>query len=110
MAKEDILKEHMYSNYRDLDKIMTDDKYTEEDLKRYLRFCDNQTAINKPVNANMHDWDMYSTLIKKLRTKGVESVLMRSDVSGVSKKTEKGERGEVYTYLVLETNYGPITI
>ena len=110
MAKEDILKEHMYSNYQDLDKIMTDDKYTEEDLKCYLRFCDNQTAINRPLNANIYGWTLYNTLIKKLRTKGVESVLMRSDVSGVSKKTEKDERGGVYTYLVLETNYGPITI
>ena len=108
MAKEDILMKHIYSKYHDLEKIMTDEHYTEEDVKDFLQFCDRQEKNDRPYN-NIYAWQIFRILVKKIKEKGIESVLMRDDVFGVKQGKERYYETE-RKFLAVETKYGTIVV
>ena len=109
MAKEDILMKHVYSKYPDLEKVMTDENYNEEDVKDFLQFCDRQEKNDRPYN-NIYFWQLFRILVKKIKEKGIESVLMRDDVLGTSTVVKKDEKGNVIKFISVNTKYGSILV
>ena len=110
MAKEDILMKHIYSKYHDLEKVMTDEHYTEEDVKDFLEFCDRQESHDRPHNINIYAWQLFNTIVKKIKEKGIESVLMRNDVLGTSNGVEQDDRGNLIKFISVNTKYGSILV
>ena len=110
MAKEDILMKHIYSKYHDLEKVMTEEHYTEEDVKDFLQFCDRQEKNDRPYNNNIYAWQVFRILVKKIKEKGIESVLMRDDVFGTTSGVEQDERGNITKFISVNTKYGSIIV
>jgi len=110
MAKEDILMKHIYSKYNDLEKVMTDEHYTEEDVKDFLQFCDRQERNDRPQNVNIYSWQIFRIIVKKIKEKGIESVLMRNDVIGTHNGVEQDDRGNFIKFISVNTKYGSILV
>ena len=110
MAKEDILMKHIYSKYHDLEKVMTDEHYTEEDVKDFLEFCDRQESHDRPHNINIYAWQLFRGIVNKIKTKGIESVLMRNDVLGTGNGVEDDGRGNIIKFISVNTKYGSILV
>ena len=108
--KQDILFEYIKGNYGGIETIMADDKYSEQDFKDYLRFCDRQNEKGRSLYANLHTFNKVNELMEKIRTKGIDSVLYREDVLGTSAGAEKGERGEITKFVSVNTKYGKILV
>ena len=108
--KQDILFEHIKYNYGGIETIMADDKYSEQDFKDYLRFCDRQNEKGNSFYANLDTFNKVNELMHKIKTKGIDSVLYREDVLGTNSGAEKGERGEITKFVSVNTKYGKILV
>lgn len=108
--KQDILFEYIKGNYGGIETIMADDKYSEQDFKDYLRFCDRQNEKGRSLYANLHTFNKVNELMEKIKTKGIDSVLYREDVLGTSAGAEQGERGEITKFVSVNTKYGKILV
>ena len=110
MAKEDVVLKHIYTKYHDLDKVMANELYTEEDVKDFLQFCDRQESHDRPYNINIYAWQLFRGIVAKIKSKGIESVLMRNDVNGTSNGVEQDEHGNFTKFISVDTKYGSILV
>ena len=105
MNKQDIFNQHISNRYEGIEKIISNDKYTEEDVRRYIRFQDSDN-----IHKGYQNWLSFMGIAEKIKKSGVDSVLMREDVKGTSVAVEKLERGEHIKYIVVNTKYGDIWV
>lgn len=108
--KQDILDYHIKSFYGGIETIMADDKYSEQDFKDYLRFCDRQYRAGNSQYANLDTFNKVNELIRKIKTKGIDSVLYREDVLGTGDGVEQDERGNFTKFVSVHTKYGKILV
>lgn len=107
MDKREIFNQHISEKYNGIDKIIADDKYTEEDVRSFLRFQES----NRPANVKGYDnWQKLMGIADKIKRVGVNGVLMREDVEGTYKSVEDDERGHLIKYIVVQTRYGDIYV
>ena len=106
MNKQDIFNQHISSRYEGIEKIIADDKYTEKDVRDYIRFQDNDSRIHK----GYQNWLSFMGIAEKIKKSGIGSVLMREDVEGTSVAVEGLEKGGYIKYIVVKTKYGDIWV
>lgn len=100
MTKQEIFNNHINQHYENVNNILNNDEYTEEDLKWYLRFRDSHKSHN-----TFQDWLQYRSLVNKIKRVGINGVLMRSDVIGVKRGVEDNIK-----YYIIETDYGAVWV
>ena len=108
--KQDILNYHLKYRYGGIETIMADDKYSEQDFKDFLNFCDWQYKAGRPQYADLSTFIMVNELKDKIRTKGIDSVLYREDVLGTNAGAEQDERGNITKFVSVNTKYGKILV
>ena len=106
MNKQKIFNQHISNRYPDIDKIIADDNFNEQDLRDYINFQDNESHTLK----GYQNWVDFKGIADKIRRVGINGVLMRSDVMGTSKAVEDLGRGEIAKYIVVKTKYGEIWV
>lgn len=104
MTKQEIFDNYINQHYENVNDILNNDEYTEEDLKWYLRFRDSDK-----LRKTFQDWLQFRGLVNKIKRVGINGVLMRSDVSGIRRGVEDYGRGDVKYYIV-ETDYGEVWV
>ena len=105
MNKQEIFDQHIAQRYAGIGNIISNDKYTEEDVLRFIRFQDSDKICKGYQN-----WLSFMGIAEKIKKSGVDSVLMREDVEGTSVGVEALERGEHIKYIVVKTKYGDIWV
>lgn len=105
MTKEDILKQAIRAFYPDYEKVVADESINEEETKRYFYYC-----ATAPINKRSYnDFKTFNEMKEKARTKGIESIMFRSDVLSIEKDTiPNGNNGPMPIFRV-KTAYGPFT-
>lgn len=106
MTKQEIFDNHINTRYEGIEKIIADDKYTEEDVVNYIRFQDSSTGQYK----GYQNWLSFMDIADKIKRVGINGVLMREDVIGTSRAVEDFGRGELVKYIVVNTKYGDIWV
>lgn len=106
MTKQEIFNQHINNRYEGIDKIIADDKYTEEDVRNYIRFQDRESRIHK----GYQNWLLFMGIVDKIKRVGINGVLMREDVNGTSVAAEQLEKGGFIKYIVVKTKYGDIWV
>ena len=105
MNKQEIFDQYISERYEGIEKIISNDKYTEEDVRRYIRFQDS----NK-IYKGYQNWLSYMEIADKIKRVGINGVLMRQDVNGTSKAVEDFGFGQIVKYTVVNTKYGNIWV
>ena len=105
MNKQEIFDQHISNRYEGIEKIIADDKYTEEDVRSYIRFQDSDK-----IYKGYQNWLSFMGIAKKIKKSGIDSVLMREDVEGTSVGVEGFANGEYIKYIVVKTKYGDIWV
>ena len=105
MNKQEIFDQHISQRYEGIEKIIADDKYTEEDVRRFIRFQDSDKIFKGYQN-----WLSFMGIADKIKRVGINGVLMREDVEGTSVGVEELERGGYIKYIVVKTKYGDIWV
>ena len=105
MSKQEIFDQHISRRYEGIENIIADDKYTEEDVRRYIRFQESDNVYNGYQN-----WLSFMGIADKIKRTGVNGVLMREDVKGTFRAVEDDERGHLTKYIVVQTKYGDIYV
>ena len=105
MNKQEIFDKHISERYEGIEKINADDKYTEEDVRRYIRFQDSDK-----IYKGYQNWLSYMGIADKIKRVGINGVLMRQDVSGTSTAVEDFGIGQFVKYIVVNTKYGNIWV
>ena len=105
MTKQEIFDQHISQQYAGIGNIISNDKYTEEDVRRFIRFQDS----NK-IYKGYENWLSFMGIAEKIKRSGIDSVLMREDVEGTSVAVESLERGGYIKYIVVKTKYGDIWV
>ena len=105
MTKQEIFNKHINQHYENVNDILNNDEYTEEDLKWYLRFRDSDR-----LRKTFQDWLQFRGLVNKIKRVGINGVLMRSDVSGVERGVEDYGRGNIVKYYIVKTDYGDVWV
>lgn len=75
MEKKKKLENELIRMYPDLRTVIEDEKYTEEDLSRYMRYC----ATGKLTRIS--EMKAFDEIKKKAKLNGVESLLWRKDLN-----------------------------
>lgn len=105
MSKQEIFDQYINERYEGIEKIISDNKYTEEDVRRYIRFQDSDK-----IYKGYQNWLSYMGIADKIKRVGINGVLMRQDVSGTSTAVEDFGNGQVVKYIVVNTKYGNIWV
>lgn len=105
MSKFEIFQKHVYERYEGIENIIGDEKYTEEDVRRYIRFQDSDKIYNGYQN-----WLSFMGIADKIKRTGINGVLMREDVEGTSRSAEDDGKGHLIKYIVVKTKYGDIYV
>lgn len=105
MSKQEIFDQHISQRYEGIENIIADNKYTEEDVRRYIRFQDSDKICKGYQN-----WLSFMGIAEKIKRSGIDSVLLREDVDGTSVGVEALERGGFIKYVVVKTKYGDIWV
>lgn len=105
MSKQEIFDQHISQRYEGIENIISNDKYTEEDVRRYIRFQDSDK-----IYKGYQNWLSFMGIAEKIKKSGIDSVLLREDVEGTSVGVEKLERGGHIKYVVVKTKYGDIWV
>lgn len=105
MSKFEIFQKHVYERYEGIENIIGDEKYTEEDVRRYIRFQDSDK-----VYKGYQNWLSFMGIADKIKRVGVNGVLMRQDVEGAFRAVEDDGRGCLVKYIVVKTKYGDIWV
>lgn len=105
MNKQEIFDKHISERYEGIEKIIADNKYTEEDVRRYIRFQDSDK-----IYKGYQNWLSYMGIADKIKRVGINGVLMRQDVSGTSTAVEDFGNGQFVKYIVVNTKYGSIWV
>ncbi len=105
MNKQEIFDQHISERYEGIEKIIADDKYTEEDVRRYIRFQDSDK-----IYKGYQNWLSFMGIADKIKRVGINGVLMREDVRGTSTGVEDFGNGQVVKYIVVNTKYGDIWV
>ena len=105
MSKQEIFDQHISQRYEGIEKIISDGKYTEEDVRRYIRFQDSDK-----IYKGYQNWLSFMGIADKIKMAGISGVLMRKDVSGTSTAVEDLGNGHFVKYIVVKTKYGDIWV
>ena len=105
MSKQEIFDQHISQRYAGIGNIISNDKYTEEDVRRFIRFQDSDKTYKGYEN-----WLSFMGIAEKIKKSGIDSVLMREDVEGTSVGVEGFANGEYIKYIVVKTKYGDIWV
>ena len=105
MSKQEIFDQHISQRYEGIENIIADDKYTDEDVRRYIRFQDSDK-----IYKGYQNWLAFMGIADKIKRTGINGVLMREDVEGTSVGVEELERGGYIKYIVVKTKYGDIWV
>ena len=106
MSKKDIFDQHISNRYEGIEKIIADDKYTEQDVRNYIRFQEADSRVYK----GYQNWLSFMGIADKIKRVGVNGVLMREDVEGTSVGVEEFENGTHIKYIIVKTKYGDIWV
>jgi len=105
MSKQEIFDQHINQRYAGIGNIISNDKYTEEDVRRFIRFQDSDK-----IYKGYQNWLSFMGIAEKIKKSGIDSVLLREDVEGTSVGVEELERGRYTKYVVVKTKYGDIWV
>lgn len=105
MSKQEIFDRHINQRYEGIEKIIADDKYTEEDVRRFICFQDSDK-----IYKGYQNWLSFMGIADKIKRVGINGVLMREDVSGTSTGVEDLGNGHFVKYIVVKTKYGDIWV
>ena len=105
MNKQEIFDRHISQRYEGIEKIIADDKYTEEDVRGFIRFQDSDK-----IYKGYQNWLSFKGIADKIKRVGISGVLMREDVSGTSTGVEDFGSGQFVKYIVVKTKYGDIWV
>jgi len=105
MTKEEIFKMSVIAIYPDYEKVMEYEVITEAEARNYFHYC-----VTAPINKRSYnDFKTFNEMKEKARTKGIESIMFRSDVLSIEKDTiPDGNNGPMPIFRV-KTAYGPFT-
>lgn len=107
MKKSDLVLSMIEKNYPDINELINNSEISEDVVKEYIEYCDNQYIH---AGYKRYVWfKVYKELKQKCKTKGIESILFRSDVLNVKKKHQDGDSRNGYPdydYIEVETLYG----
>lgn len=106
MTKQEVFNQHINNRYEGIENIINDDKYTEDDVRNYIRFQDSDSRIHK----GYQNWLSFMGIADKIRRVGINGVLMREDVNGTSTAVEDLGNGHFAKYIVVNTKYGSIWV
>ena len=109
MSKQDILMARIARLYGDIDKAMADN-ISEDEFKDFLNFCEGQRSHDRGHLANFNDWRIFVELKNKIHHKGIQSVLMRSDVYGTGQGVEQVDDKTFVKFISVHTKYGCIQV
>lgn len=105
MNKQAIFDQHISQRYAGIGNIISNDKYTEEDVRRFIRFQDSDK-----IYKGYQNWLSFMGIAEKIKKSGIDSVLLREDVSGTSTEVEDLGNGHSVKYIVVKTKYGDIWV
>lgn len=105
MSKQGIFDQHISQRYAGIGNIISDNKYTEEDVRGFIRFQDSDK-----IYKGYQNWLSFMGIAEKIKKSGIDSVLMREDVEGTSVAVEGLEKGGYIKYIVVKTKYGDIWV
>lgn len=105
MSKQEIFDQHISQRYEGIENIISNGKYTEEDVRRYIRFQDSDK-----IYKGYQNWLSFMGIAEKIKKSGIDSVLLREDVDGTSVGVESLERGGYVKYVIVKTKYGDIWV
>ena len=104
MGKIDLVNDRLNFKYPDINKLVTDNSVSEEDIKNYMNYCD---TVKNPAVKNYTCYNTFKELKEKCKKKGLESIIFRKDVIGVTKNHYSGDRDyPACYYLTIDTLYG----
>ena len=105
MNKQEIFDQHISQRYAGIGNIISNDKYTEEDVRQFIRFQDSDK-----IYKGYENWLSFMGIADKIKRVGINGVLMREDVSGTSTGVEDLGNGHFAKYIVVKTKYGDIWV
>lgn len=101
MNKEEIFKTYVKGVYPDYEKVLNDNSISERETLEYFNYAANAPTGKKSYS----DFKTYEELKGKAHTKGIESIMFRSDVRGVVKDYVPNGDDPMCVYRVT-TDYG----
>ena len=108
-AKQEIFDNLIKSKYEKIDVILNDELFTTDDVKSYVEFQDN---VEVPSKSGYFEWAKFKGVIDKLKCCGINSVLMYSDVLGISKAAESynDRNATIIKYYVVKTTWADVWV
>ena len=109
IAKQEIFDNIIKSKYEKIDVILNDELFTVDDVKSYVKFQDN---VEIPSKSGYFEWAKFKSVIDKIKRCGINSVLMYSDVLGISKAAESynDRNATVIKYYVVKTTWADVWV
>lgn len=105
MNKQEIFDQHISERYAGIGNIISNDKYTEEDVRQFIRFQDSDK-----IYKGYENWLSFMSIADKIKRVGINGVLMREDVEGTFRAVEDDGKGHLIKYIVVKTKYGDIWV
>ena len=108
-AKKEIFDNLIKSKYEKIDVILNDELFTTDDVKSYVEFQDN---VEVPSKSGYFEWAKFKGVIDKLKRCGINSVLMYTDVLGISKAAESynDRNATIIKYYVVKTTWADVWV
>lgn len=108
-AKKEIFDNLIKSKYEKIDVILNDELFTTDDVKSYVQFQDN---VEIPSKSGYFEWAKFKGITDKLKRCGINSVLMYSDVLGISKAAESynDRNATIIKYYVVKTTWADVWV
>lgn len=105
MNKQEIFDQCISQRYAGIGNIISNDKYTEEDVRQFIRFQDSDK-----IYKGYQNWLSFMGIADKIKRTGINGVLMREDVEGTFRAVEDDGKGHLIKYIVVKTKYGDIWV
>ena len=101
-TKKEMLDIATRAFYPDYEKVVNDESISPTEAKMYFNYC-----ASAPINKRSYnDFKTFMEMKEKARTKGIESIMFRSDVLSIEKDTIPNGNNEPMPIFRVKTAYG----
>ena len=110
-TKQEFFDNLIKMKYEKIDTILNDEFFTVDDVESYVQF---QDSLEDPTKSGYSEWTKFKVIIDKLKRCGINSVMVCSDVLGISKAAEgynyNDRNAAIIKYYVVKTTWADVWV